>query len=151
MARSSNIARGDYSCRRAFRNTARTWKSMNSVPRHRLVIVVYPCCEVGVGICFDVLADVGLGREVRWFAADVLPPFRLIHTHVVNLHVHRERYVFKINETEVFGHSQIDDNILEQVFNDRNMPLHGNGAYHRFLGDRPSRNLHQRIRSHTGG
>ena len=91
---------------------------MKGLPWHRLVIVVNPCGEVRVSICIDVLVDVGLSREARRFTTDVLLPRRLIHAYVIDLHVHRERYVFDVNETEVFGHSQINDDILERVFSD---------------------------------
>ena len=79
------------------------------------MVVVHPSGEVWVGICFNELVDVGLGREPRWFTTNVLPPVRLIHTYVVNLQMHREREVVQVNDSEIFGHPQVKDNVLKWV------------------------------------
>ena len=57
--------------------------------------------------------------------------------------------MFKVNEAEAFGYSQVDDNILKLAFNGHTALLHTDGAYHRFLRNRSGRNLYQRIRSHA--
>jgi len=77
------------------------------------VVVVHPRGEAWVGIRVNVLIYVGLSREVRWVTADIFLSLGLVHTYVVNPHVHRERQMFKINGAEAFGHSQVDDNVLE--------------------------------------
>ena len=79
------------------------------------MIVVNPCGEVRIAIRINVLVDVGLSREARWFTTDILLSRWLIHAYIVDLHVYRERYVFDINSTKVFGHSQVNDDILERA------------------------------------
>ena len=133
-----------------FSNPAGDLEKHEKSPRHRLMIIVHPRGEARVSICISVPVYVGLRREVLWVAADIFLPLGLIHAYVINPHMHRERQMFKVNETEAFGQSQVDDNILQLAFNDHTtLPLHADGTHHRFLRNRPGRNLHQWIRSHA--
>ena len=109
---SSNTVRGDYSCKDP-QQPCRNLKKHEESPRDRLVVAVHPRGEARVGIRLNVLVYVGLSRKVRWIATDIFLPLGLVHTYVVNPYVHRERQMFEINGAEAFGHSQVDDNVLE--------------------------------------
>ena len=61
-----------------------------------------------VRLPFDVLCR----RKVNRIAADIYRIRILIHTDPVNLHHSRERQMLKVDETEVLGKPQVDDEVL---------------------------------------
>lgn len=60
----------------------------------------------------NLLIDVCLSREVLGITADVDVIGVLVDTDVVDLHSCRESQVLKIDESEVPGHPQVDDEVL---------------------------------------
>ena len=53
--------------------------------------------------------------EILRIASYVDISFLLVDADVVHPHTGWESQVFEVNFTEVLGHAQVDDNILEQV------------------------------------
>jgi hypothetical protein len=61
----------------------------------------------------DALVDICSGRKVFGVTSDVDRVLGLIHTHPVDSHHRRERQVHQVDETEVRGHPQVHDKILQ--------------------------------------
>lgn len=59
-----------------------------------------------------ILLDVLRRREVRRVATDVPLSLALVYPDVVDVHVDRERQMFKVDSTEVRRHAQVGDQVL---------------------------------------
>ena len=75
-------------------------------------IIIHPCRQVRVGIRFNVLVDIRRRREVWRVTANVFLVWSLVYTDVVDTHRRGEGETFKVDVTKVFGHSQVDDDVL---------------------------------------
>ena len=65
------------------------------------------------------LLDILRRWEVGGIAADIYSIWVLVHTNPINLHDRRENNVLKIDETEVRGHAQVNEDVLSGVVSRR--------------------------------
>lgn len=75
------------------------------------MIIVLPSREIWVCVRFNVLIDVGLCGEIRGITANVDGILRLVNSYPIDLHRGGKRQMLEINNTKVFRHSQVDDDI----------------------------------------
>jgi hypothetical protein len=62
-----------------------------------------------------ILVNVFLCRKFFRITSNVDGVLRLVNSNPVNAHCRRKRQMFKINISEIRGHSKVDDNILRIV------------------------------------
>ena len=93
--------------------------------------------------------DVRCCRKIIRITAIVLAARILVDTNVVHTHSGWERQVVEVDETEVLGHTEVDDEVLGNKGVGKTVRLNQRATHHGFLRDGTSADLNVGIGGHA--